>query len=228
MCGRFTLMASPEALAREFDLSEPAALEPRYNIAPSQPVAVVRVARGQRRLELRRWGLLPRWARDISLGARLINARAETAAEKPAFREALRRRRCLVPADSFYEWRGASGSRRPYRVHLPGDRLFGLAGLYESWQREGAAPVESCALLTVEANAVLRPLHARMPVLIDREQYGAWLDPALQEISDLLPMLASNGARELEFYPVSSAVNDPRHESSACLAPAAPPEGGPG
>lgn len=224
MCGRFTLQRDPAEIAGHFGLAEPPALAARFNIAPGQDVAVVREANAPgaepaRLLEMRRWGLVPHWARDPSIGSRLVNARAETAATKPAFRSALRRRRCLVPADGFYEWKGAKGRRRPFHVALPDAGLFAIAGLYEQWQDPQGSTLETVTLLTREANARLRPLHGRMPVLIAPEDYGDWLrDPADRAVP-LLGSAPSRLAEMLEIRPVGSYVNDVRHEGPACLAP---------
>lgn len=224
MCGRFTLQRDPAEIAVHFGLAETPALAPRYNIAPGQDVAIVREAETPgaapaRLLEMRRWGLVPRWARDPSIGSRLVNARAETAAGKPAFRSALRRRRCLLPADGFYEWKGAKGRRRPFHVALPGGGLFAIAGLFEHWEDPQGTALETVTLLTREANERLRPLHARMPVLIEAEDYGCWLCDPVDRAARLLGPAPSRLAETLEIRPVGSYVNDVRHEGPPCLAP---------
>jgi putative SOS response-associated peptidase YedK len=178
MCGRFTLRSSGEAVAEAFGLAEAPDLFPLFNIAPGQPVAVVRQkqqAQG-RELAFLRWGLVPAWADDPSVGDRLANARSEKVAAKPPFRRAFRSRRCLVVADGFYEWRRTTGRKQPYFVGLQGDRPFGLAGLWERWDKHGG-PVESCTILTTDANELMRPIQERMPVILPPDQYDLWLDP---------------------------------------------------
>lgn len=224
MCGRFTLQHDPGEIAAHFGLDETPGLAARANIAPGQDVAVVREAgpesTPQRRvLEMRRWGLVPGWARDPGIGARLVNARAETAAAKPAFRSALRRRRCLVPADGFYEWKGVRGERRPFHVALPKGGLFAIAGLYEHWEDAEGTPLETVTLLTRAANARLQALHGRMPVLVEPDDYACWLGAPVARAAKLLEQAHSPLAAALEIRPVSSYVNDVRNEGPACLAP---------
>jgi putative SOS response-associated peptidase YedK len=187
---------------------------------------VVRVSRaGERRLELRRWGLVPRWARDPAIGSRLINARSESAAGKPAFRDALRRRRCLVPADGFYEWKQDPGLRRPHHLHLPGRALFAFAGLYERWRSaEDQPPLETCTLLTTAANERVRPLHDRMPLILDPDAYAAWLDPDLSDPDALRLRIGSKRSDALCFHPVGLRVNDPRNDDPRCLEDEPPPQ----
>ena len=229
MCGRFTLTTSREVLARAFDLDEPPALPPRFNVAPGQDVATVwQTPEGRRELRPRRWGLVPHWARDAKIGSRLINARAETAAEKPAFRTALRQRRCLVPADGFYEWgAGGAGDRQPYYLSLPAREPFGIAGLFERWQAEDGSQLESCVLLTVPANERIRPLHDRMPAILRREDYPLWLDPAERDAKRVQALLAPWTGSELELRAVSRRVNRPANDDPRCIEPLAEPRGAP-
>lgn len=236
MCGRYTLTSSAAEVADHFDLDEAAVAElaagARYNIAPTQSVPVVRVRGGRRALELRRWGLVPHWARDLRIGARLINARVETVAEKAAFRQAYRRRRCLVPANGFYEWKAHPRRRRPHYIQLCGGALFGFAGLYERWRGASApakqrdllppadeTPVESFTLLTTEANARIRPLHDRMPVILPPEAYARWLDPQLEDPDTLSALLreAAPVAEGLVYHPVGWQVNRPAHDAADCI-----------
>ena len=221
MCGRFTLSSAPELLARHFDLEQPPDLAPRFNIAPTQDVATVRAseARAKRVLELRRWGLIPRWAKDPSIGNRMINARAETIAEKPAVREAFRLRRCLVPADGFYEWASGSTARQPYHIRLVEGSPFAMAGLWERWSRPGGEAIESCTLLTTRASERISGLHDRMPVILEPESYDLWLDPTLGDAERLLPLLCPLSGERIAFHPVSRRVNDPRHDDPSCSAP---------
>jgi putative SOS response-associated peptidase YedK len=177
-------------VAEAFDLPEVPDLLPRFNIAPGQSVAVVReMPQAQdRQLAYLRWGLIPAWADDPSIGDRLANARSKTVATKPSFRRAFRSRRCLVVADGFYEWQKINGRKHPYFVGLQSDRPFGLAGLWERWEKHGE-PVESCTILTTEANELMLPIHERMPVIIPPEQYGLWLDPRCQDTEKLAKLL---------------------------------------
>jgi putative SOS response-associated peptidase YedK len=220
MCGRYTLRAKPAAIAEEFDLPEVPRLRTRFNIAPDQPVAVVRFdpREGARRLDLLSWGLIPSWADDPAIGERLINARAETVADRPAFRHPFRARRCLMIADGFYEWRRQDGWKRPFFVHLRDDRPFAFAGLWEHWDK-GDVPAYSCALLTTVANEVLAPVHHRMPVIIPRQAYDLWLDPAVHGPEVLEPLLVPFPADEMEAYEVGRRVNDPDHDDPDCIRP---------
>jgi putative SOS response-associated peptidase YedK len=215
------LSSAPELLARHFDLEEPPALAPRFNIAPAQPVATICAspARGARVLELRRWGLIPHWAKDPSLGNRMINARAETVAEKPAFRDAFRLRRCLVPADGFYEWAAGSKPRQPYHIGLADGSPFAIAGLWERWSRPGAEVIESCTLLTTEANPQISALHHRMPVILEPESYELWLDPAVRDAEPLRALLRPLSGERMAVHAVSRRVNDPRCDDPSCAAP---------
>ncbi len=222
MCGRFTLTATPEELARRFALAETPQLQARFNVAPGQQVATIRQLRGGRRvLELRRWGLVPAWAVDPRMGARLLNARAETAAEKPAYRQAFRQRRCLIPADGFYEWGGGPGARQPWHVALADASPFAMAGLFERWSGASGEAIESCTILTTEANAQLRALHDRMPVILAPADHALWLDPDVLEPERLAPLLRPWLAGELCLRRVSQRVNDTRLDDPSLLDPAA-------
>lgn len=227
MCGRFTLTASPQEIERAFDLDETPRLEPRFNIAPTQPVATIdQDAAGRRVLRLRRWGLVPYWAKEPGIGARLINARAETAAEKPAFRDALKHRRCLVPADGFYEWGDTrSGPRQPYHVARPDRGCFAMAGLFERWRAPGGGWLDTCTVLTVPANARLASIHGRMPAILAPEDTASWLDPRLRDPRLLHALLAPCPDAELEPVPVSRRVNRAEVDDPACIAPL--PQGAP-
>ena len=224
MCGRFTLATPAQEVAEHFGLTEVPALSPRYNIAPAQSIAVVRRPDSDEAplLELRRWGLIPSWAKDPGIGSRMINARLETAAEKPAFRAAFRRGRCLVPADGFYEWKPHPKRRRPHHVRLVTGELFGMAGLFESWKSPEGESVGSCTLLTTAASPAMSPLHDRMPILVDPEHYRKWLDPDLQEPDAILSLTRSSISEGLVFHPVSFRVNNPRNDDSACIEPTEP------
>ncbi len=224
MCGRFTLRASAQTVAQQFSLLDVEPLIPRYNIAPSQSVAVVRVpvdeGAGRRQLAFLRWGLVPSWAEDPAVGNRLINARAETATEKPAFRAAFRRRRCLVPADGFYEWLRRGRLKQPYFFHLRDNGIFAFAGLWEAWQGADNSVLESCTVLTTEPNDLMRPIHNRMPVILPPEAYDVWLDPDQQDPATLRALLAPYPSEALEAYAVSTYVNNPMHDDARCIRPA--------
>jgi putative SOS response-associated peptidase YedK len=222
VCGRITLSTPARVVAEHFELAALPELVPRWNVAPGQPVAVVRQRRstGERALELRRWGLVPPWARDASGGGRLVNARVESAAQLPAFRRAFRERRCLVPADGFYEWQTRGKRfRQPYHVRPARGPLFALAGLYERWQGGDGERVDSCTVLTTRADAAMARLHDRMPVILPREAWSAWLDPGLADPGRLHELLAASPAEALELHPVGLRVNDPRHDDPECARP---------
>jgi putative SOS response-associated peptidase YedK len=211
----------PEEIARHFELREVPALRARFNVAPMQPVPVVRATPEGRHLDLLRWGLVPPWAEDPRSGSRMINARAERAASAPAFRAAMRVRRCLVPADGFYEWQGRRGERRPFHLHLVGGGLFAFAGLWERWRSPEGEGLETCCVLTTEANARVRPIHERMPVILAPAAYARWLDPELRDPAALADLLRPLPDDALEPRPVGLAVNDARRDDASCLQPPA-------
>jgi putative SOS response-associated peptidase YedK len=218
VCGRFALYALPEVVAEYFALAEPpAGHAPRYNLTPGQNVAAVRERDGRRELVALRWGLVPFWAKEASIGHRLINARAETLATKPAFREALTRRRCLIPANGFYEWQGTGrGPRQPFYVRPRDEPLFALAGLWERWRDPSGSTLETCVIVTTEAFGALAAIHERMPVLVRRADHARWLDPSTT-VGDAA-MLAAR-ATAFEAWPVSRAVNDPRRDDAELIEP---------
>jgi putative SOS response-associated peptidase YedK len=217
MCGRFNLTASGEEVAEALGLDEVPSLEPRYNIAPTQPVAVVHLdpEAGRRRLAAFVWGLVRRGAPETDRG--FINARAETAWQKPAFREAFARRRCLVPATGFYEWQRTEGRRQPWLFGLASGGLLAFAGLWEPPAREGAP--STCTILTTDPNALARPVHDRMPVILAPDAWEPWLDPEAL-VTTLRPLLQAFPAEAMAARPVSSAVNNPRCDTPSCLDPA--------
>jgi putative SOS response-associated peptidase YedK len=223
MCGRYVLTTPGDVLAQLFELPQPPELAPRYNIAPTQAVPIVRAgAAGGRELAMAAWGLVPHWAKERSIGSKLINARAETLAEKPAFRDAFKRRRCLLPANGFYEWKPLDKGKQPYLVRLPGASPFALAGLWSSWvDRENpeSGPLETCTIVTTTPNDLASTLHDRMPVILPRQAWQRWLDPAAApgELTSLLVPFAG----ELEAFPVSRRVNSPANEDPRCIEPAA-------
>jgi putative SOS response-associated peptidase YedK len=218
VCGRFALFASPELVSEYFALGEPPLLTPHYNLTPGQDIAAVRVDRdGVRRLRALRWGLVPFWAKDAALGRRLINARLDSLGEKPAFREALTRRRCLIPASGFYEWGvDAAGKKQPFFIRPRAEPLLAIAGLWERWRAPSGEPLETCVIVTTDANPTLAPIHDRMPVLLSRAAREVWLD-ARSDVATIAE-LAARGP-ELETWPVGTAVNDPRNDDERVIAP---------
>lgn len=219
MCGRFTL-TSPDGALVQFSLPDLPSLEPRYNIAPTQPVAVVRMAvqEAARELVMLKWGLIPYWAKDPGIGARLINARSETVAQKPAFRDAFRKRRCLVVADGFYEWQKQNGGKQPFYIRMRDGGPFGMAGLWEAW-RGPEGVIESCALITTDANDLMRPIHDRMPVILPARDYDLWLDRGFRQGDLLVPLLRPFPSEEMLAYPVSRRVNSPENDDPHCMEP---------
>lgn len=218
MCGRFFLATPGPELAHHFGLAAVPDLPARFNVAPGQPVPLVRVEGAGRVLATPRWGLVPAWAKDPASGHRPINARAESAAGSPLFRAALARRRGLVPADGFYEWQHAGRSARPFAIRPRQGGLLAMGALFERWQR-GAEALETCAILTVPAAGAVRPLHDRMPLLLAPDDYARWLDPALDDPGALAPLLTGRGADRLEAVPVDRRVNDVREDDPGLVEP---------
>lgn len=214
MCGRYTLRAAPEVLAEWFDLGEVPPWAPRFNIAPTQPVPVVRLEHGARVLTPMRWGLIPSWADDPKIGSRLINARAETVATKPAFRAAFKQRRCLMLADGFFEWQKAGGKKQPFHIRLKDGAPFAFAALWEQWHAPEDKVIDSCALVTTEASDLIKPIHDRMPVILDREACARWLDPTASKPEEILRPFRSEA---LIACPIGTWVNDARHDDPRCL-----------
>ena len=224
MCGRFTLRAPAERVKREFRLEEAPSVEARYNIAPTQSVLAVRRASDEREAVTLKWGLIPSWAKDGSMGAKLINARSETVEEKPSFREAFKRRRCIIPADGFYEWQRTGGRKQPYYFRLKDDRLFGFAGLWENWHAPDGSHVRSATIITTEPNELVKPIHNRMPAMLKREDYQRWLEPGEQAEGALMEMLRPYPSEEMELYPISTLVNSAKNEGEELIKPAEPVE----
>ena len=223
MCGRFTLTADPSQLRDTFpELAVPDELTPRFNIAPSQPVAVI-PNDGKNRLDFFVWGLIPSWAKDPKIGNRMINARAETIAEKPSFRAAFRRRRCLIPADGFYEWKKVAGQKAkvPMYIRMKSGKPFALAGLWESWHSPDGSNILSCTIITTQPNDLVKDIHNRMPVILPQESHALWLDPGEGVPSQLQELLKPYPASEMAVHPVSTLVNNPANDLAACIDPAA-------
>ena len=217
MCGRFTQRQPAPVIAQEFQVDEVPSVEARYNIAPTQTVLSIHQGADGREAKLLKWGLIPSWAKDPSIGAKLINARSETVAEKPSFREAFKKRRCLVPADGFYEWQRTGDRKQPYFFRMRDDRLFGFAGLWERWKDEEGKVVETCSILTTEANELLQPIHDRMPVILHAEDYDLWLDEDARKQNLRTELLRPFPASAMVAYPVGALVNNPRSQGAGLI-----------
>lgn len=223
MCGRYTLTSAGDEVALLFDLSDLPSLPPRYNVAPTQEAAVVRVTSpgGPRHLDLLRWGLVPYWAEDPSIGNRMINARAESVADKPAYRWSFRKQRCLIATDGFYEWKKEGKLKQPYHIRRKDRQPFAFAGLWARWKpKDGSGgPLDTFTILTTGANDLIRPLHDRMPVIVDRASFDLWLDPQVEDRERLQQLLVPYDGSVMETVPVSRAVNSPANDTADCLAP---------
>lgn len=219
MCGRFTLTATPEMVAEELGLAEIPLLAPRYNIAPTQGVPLVRLVEEARRLDLLTWGLVPSWAKDRKIAASLINARAETAQEKPAFRAAFKRRRGLVVADGFFEWRKEGASKQPVWFHLADNSVLTFAGLWETWTSPDGGVVESCTILTTAANDLVSPVHDRMPVILPPAQRDVWLAPGELPPGSAEALLVPLDPKLMAAHDVDPRVGNPRFDEPAAVAP---------
>jgi putative SOS response-associated peptidase YedK len=224
MCGRYTLSTPPEVVAELFDLIEVPAYPPRFNLAPTQEAPIVRVVEpdGARRLDLLRWGLVPYWAKEAAIGNRMINARSEGVAEKPAYRSSFKKKRCLVVTDGFFEWQKQGKSpKQPYLIRRQDRQPFAFAGLWSSWkdpERPGA-PLETFTILTTSPNEAVRTVHDRMPVILNRNDYGLWLDPKIEDAARLQSLLVAAPEEDLELVPVSRAVNSPAYDGPDCIEP---------
>ena len=221
MCGRFTLTQSAEALAEVFHVQQRLDLEAQYNIAPTQNVVILlhNTETNKREFHKFRWGLIPSWAKDPTISTKLINARAETIAEKPSFRSAFKQRRCLVVADGFYEWQRHQGKKQPFYFQLRDEQPFGFAGLWENWTNPDGEEISSCTIVTTAANELLQPIHDRMPVIVSPQDYDLWLDPQQQKPQALQHLLSPYPASEMTAYPVSTLVNSAKHNSAECIIP---------
>ena len=220
MCGRFLLTASAHRLAGHFGVEELRTVPPRYNLAPGQLAAGLALdSNGVRRLGVLKWGFVPHWAPDPKKAP--INARAETAADKPFFADSLRHRRCLMPADGFYQWQRQGRRKRPFCIRLWDDRPFAFAGLWDVWQGQAGGPLATFCILTTEANELVRPVHARMPVIVPERYYDLWLSREVREPGELAPALRPYPADAMQAFLVGPAVNDPKKDGPECLQPAA-------
>jgi len=220
MCGRYTLRTPVETLVERFEINEyPSSITPSYNIAPSQGVAAVIAENGKRKLEMLHWGLIPSWAKDPEVGNKMINARAETVAEKPSYRKAFKERRCLILADGFYEWQKTDSGKQPFYIRMEDESPFAFAGLWESWQN--GREIRSCTIITTSPNEVAAQVHNRMPVILHPEDYEMWLDPDFDEREALTTLLKPFPAEAMEAYPVSRKVNRPANNDPEVIEPAA-------
>ena len=222
MCGRFTLTADQDSFEDRFSFTGfDLGWVPSYNIAPTQEVLTVTNDGAENRAELMRWGLVPSWAKDPKIGNRMINARSETLAEKPSFRTAFRRRRCLIIADGFYEWKRDGKKKKPMRIIAESGDLFAFAGLWETWKQPDDSWLVSCAIITTSANEFMASIHNRMPVILPREAEALWLDPEEQDTAALSELLLPHDSDQMEVYEVSTLVNSPRNDSPELIAPVA-------
>lgn len=223
MCGRFALYSDPLTLARRFGIDTPPQLQPRYNVAPSQSIPIVREEEsGKRCFALVRWGLIPYWAKDTNIGYSTINARAETVAAKPAFRAAFRSRRCLIPADGFYEWQVRPGTKtkQPWYIALRDRKPMAFAGLWERWRSPQGEALESCTIIVTAANELMRPIHERMPVILAPGDWNVWLQPADDKNAQRQQkLLQPYPADDMAAWPVGTQVNNPRHDAISCITP---------
>ncbi|UCF39568.1 MAG: SOS response-associated peptidase [Gemmatimonadota bacterium] len=222
MCGRFSQSQIAELDREIFKLLSVPTLPPRYNVAPTQEVAVVRQGGddAERSVGLLRWGLIPHWAKDPGIGNRMINARAESVADKPAFRNSFRERRCLVPADGFYEWAKTKHGKQPYYVRVLGGRMFAFAGLWDTWRDSTGNTLDTFTIITTEPNDLLRQVHNRMPVILRPDDYDRWLAPPGGDPAGLSGLLKPYPAEQMSYYPVSRYVNSPNNEGPECIRPA--------
>jgi len=221
MCGRFNLINDPSELAIHFGvpLAQVVWPIPRYNIAPTQPVGAI-VERNQKRaFDFFQWGLVPSWAKDRSMGNQIFNARSETLAEKPSFKAAYRYKRCLIPASGFYEWKAERGAKVPYYIRMKNQDPFAFAGLWSDWTASDGRVVLSCTIITSAPNELMRPIHPRMPVILEPRDYDLWLSTVQQNTIELEPLFKPHPPERMEAYPVSAAVNAPANDSEQLIAP---------
>lgn len=222
MCGRFTLTVDPAELREKFPGADfPPQFAPRFNIAPTQPVLAI-PNDGRNQADFFIWGLIPTWAKDPSIGNRLINARGETLAEKPSFRGSYKYKRCLVLADGFYEWKAQPGTKAkiPHFIHMKDRQPFAFAGLWDEWNTPDGSQIRSCTIVTTEPNEVVAPIHNRMPVILTPDAYAQWIDPAVRTPDSLQALIKPYPADEMAAYPVSTVVNDPKNDRAENVVPA--------
>lgn len=221
MCGRFTSLLSPELLAVIYEIFPPEHTSQRYNIAPTQQVLTIREASdGSRLLSSARWGLVPHWAKDLSIGNKMINARCETVHEKASFRQAIRNRRCIVPASGFYEWAATPDGKIPYYITTRDGSPFSFASIWESWKNPDGQELETCSILTTSANSLMSPIHDRMPVMLHQTDFDRWLDPGNTDPQQLQVFYQPYTPDLMQLWPVSTLVNSPQNDSPDCIVPA--------
>jgi putative SOS response-associated peptidase YedK len=221
MCGRYTLTSAPEAIRALFRYAEQPNFPPRYNVAPTQPIPIVRMVNGKRKFALVRWGFLPSWVKDPKAFTLLINARGESVIDKPAFRAAMKRRRCLIPADGFYEWQKAGDRKRPYFIRARGGGPFAFAGLWETWTGPNGEELETAAIVTTNANRTLAPIHERMPVVLPPEAFDLWLNCAEVDAETAAALIAPCAGDVLEPYEISTTVNRVANDNPQLIEPLA-------
>ena len=221
MCGRYTLSTPTDLLSDLYEVETELEVQPRFNIAPTQESLVIRIdpESERRRLDLLRWGLIPFWAKDPAIGNRMINARSETVAEKPAFRVSWKKKRCLVMADGFYEWRAGDGPKQPFYFHRQDGYPLALAGLWDRWDKGAEGPIETFTILTTGPDEIVAPVHKRMPVILEPETHQRWLDPSFDDLNWLASQMAPASPSILESFPVTTYVNSPAHEGPDCIRP---------
>lgn len=213
MCGRFTLRAPTSRIADFFGVSVHDPWQPRFNVAPTQWIPAIRCQDSRREIVNLHWGLIPSWAKEQRIGASMINARAETLAEKPAFRTAFRRKRCLIPGDGFYEWQKVDAKTKiPHLFEMKDEAPFAFAGLWERWHSQDGRTLESCTIVTTAANSLVEKVHDRMPVILKESSFEAWLDPAMEDVDELIPMLAPFPASKMKATQVSTVINNARND----------------
>jgi putative SOS response-associated peptidase YedK len=219
MCGRYAITSAPEAIRALFRYPEQPNFPPRYNVAPTQPIPIVRLHEGKRRFALMRWGLLPSWVKDPKTFALLVNARGESVIDKPAFRAAMKYRRCLIPADGFYEWKPVAGRKQPYYVRLKSGAPMALAGLWETWTGPNGEELDTAAIVTTRANRLLAPIHDRMPVIVPPEAFDLWLNCSEVDAETAAALIAPAPEDALEAYEVSTAVNRTANDNAKLVEP---------
>ena len=223
MCGRFAQKIPFEALQQNFNIRIiDSDIIPNYNVAPTQEILTIVKYDNENKLEKFHWGLVPFWAKDISIGSRMINARAETVSQKPSFRNAFKKRRCLIPADGFYEWKGEKGHKQPYYVSTPSDKPFAFAGLWESWTNKESVEesvYKSCTIITTAASDSIREIHHRMPVILDPDFYEKWLNVEIQDPKELESVLQDGIIHDVKYYPVSTFANSVKNNDPNCIKP---------
>lgn len=220
MCGRFTLVSDMDLILHSHLMYSNIDYVPRYNIAPSQPVLAIISDGKKRRLGQLKWGLIPFWEKDAKIGYKMINARAETLAEKASFKHPFKRQRCLILADSFYEWKRENGKKIPMRIHLKSGEPFAFAGLWSRWQSSEGEEINTCTIITTRPNSLMEDIHDRMPVILREEDEGTWLDRSIEDTDFLQNLLEPYPAEEMEAYEVSKVVNSPNNDIPACIEPA--------